>query len=95
VVNGLQRVRILVQGQVQGVGFRFFAQHAALSMRLTGYIKNCSDGSVALEAQGTEAAVEELVRVLEQGPRLAQVERLQVTPLAVRTGEEGFEIRFN
>lgn len=94
-VSEMKRVRILVLGEVQGVGFRFFTQHAAQQQGLTGFVKNCPDGSVVLEAQGPETAVEELVRVLEQGPRLAQVERVQVTPLEVRPGEAEFKIRFN
>lgn len=93
-VSKLKRVGVEILGQVQGVGFRYFAQHAAQGRHLTGFVKNCSDGSVALEAQGPEAAVEDFVRVLEQGPRLAMVERVLVTPRELQAGETGFEIRF-
>ncbi|MEW6516584.1 MAG: acylphosphatase [candidate division FCPU426 bacterium] len=91
----MQRVRITVIGGVQGVGFRFFAQREAQNRQLTGYVKNCPDGSVVLEAQGKPSALEALALSLEHGPRMARVERVQVSPKAVCPGEMEFEIRFD
>jgi acylphosphatase len=44
--------RWLIRGRVQGVGFRYFAQHAASSLDLTGYARNLDDGSVEVYAAG-------------------------------------------
>ena len=46
------RIKVLVSGHVQGVGFRFFTQYEASLLNLTGFVKNLSDGNVYLEAQG-------------------------------------------
>ena len=53
-------------GNVQGVGFRYFAQCAAQKLGLTGWVANNWDGSVTLEAQGERAALDELVPMIER-----------------------------
>ena len=54
-------------GNVQGVGFRYFAQCAAQKLGLTGWVANNWDGSVTLEAQGERAALDELVPMQSLG----------------------------
>ena len=51
------RKRMVFQGRVQGVGFRWHARHAALALGLTGWVKNEYDGSVTMEIQGSEAGI--------------------------------------
>jgi acylphosphatase len=70
------RLSAKVQGQVQGVGFRYWAHHTA--QRLTGvgggYVKNLSDGSVEVEAEALERApLQALLAELHRGPAQAQV----------------------
>ena len=53
--EGTVRRRYSIEGQVQGVGFRYRARYAAQSLGLTGWVENEDDGSVTLEVQGDPA----------------------------------------
>lgn len=68
------RVRLLVSGRVQGVGFRWFVREAARQQRLAGWVRNRPDGSVELEAAGDDAAFRAFVETLRQGPPGARVD---------------------
>ena len=87
------RIHATVRGRVQGVGYRFFARRVALEARLTGWVRNCSDGSVELEAQGERPHLEALAARLEQGPALAQVTAVALSERPLQHGEQGFEVR--
>ncbi len=65
--------RWVVRGSVQGVGFRFFVQHKATSLGLTGWARNLDDGSVEVYATGTETQLGELAAALHSGPKMAEV----------------------
>ena len=65
--------RWIVRGEVQGVGYRYFAQLAATSLNLTGYAQNLDDGSVEVYAAGTPDALNEFAGVLRRGPRYSDV----------------------
>jgi acylphosphatase len=65
--------RWFVRGRVQGVGYRYFAQHAATGLGLAGYARNLDDGRVEVYAVGPEAKLSELAGVLFRGPRWADV----------------------
>lgn len=60
-----------VHGRVQGVGFRYTTQHEAQRLGLTGYAKNMDDGSVEIVACGESDQVEQLMRWLKAGARVA------------------------
>ena len=66
-------VRILIRGQVQGVGFRRAAQRRALSLGLTGWVRNLGDGSVEVFATGPETPVNALLRWCSSGSERARV----------------------
>lgn len=72
------RRRIIVQGRVQGVGFRYSLAQAAWSRGVAGWAGNRADGTVEAVFEGEPEAVESLVRFSEQGPRGAKVDRLEV-----------------
>ena len=80
-------------GTVQGVGFRYYARAAALHLGLTGWVANNWDGSVTLEAQGTRAALDELVPTIERANRWARIEGVEVTDLPAEDREYGFTVR--
>src|SRR5205823_14963945 len=85
------RVRVRVEGTVQGVGFRPYVYRLAREMRLAGFVLNDSRG-VLLEVEGDPAAVEALVRRLEpEAPPLASIDRLETERLEAR-GVSGFRI---
>jgi acylphosphatase len=68
--------KYLISGRVQGVGFRFFAERWANQLGLSGYVKNCWDGTVEAYAVGDAAALEEFKSRLAEGPRSARVDSI-------------------
>jgi acylphosphatase len=68
--------RFLVEGEVQGVGFRYFVRHRATALGLGGRVRNLPDGSVEVVAQGSPRALAELEAALWRGPSLARVARV-------------------
>lgn len=63
----------MISGTVQGVGYRYFAQHAAAKLKVGGYVKNLRDGRVEVFVMGTQQQLRELRTVLERGPRFSNV----------------------
>jgi len=76
-----RRVKVLVYGVVQGVGFRYSTQREADRLGLVGHASNLSDGSVEVVAQGESAAIDKLLAWLRIGPRFAEVDKLQISEL--------------
>jgi len=72
------RVRVGVEGRVQGVNFRSFTSEHARRLGLKGYVKNLPDGSVEAVIEGDPGGVESLVEVLRKGPPAAHVTGLRV-----------------
>jgi len=70
----------LVSGEVQGVGFRFFAQRVAARHQVVGYVRNLPDGRVEVIAHGEPDALDALERWLWQGPPAAEVEGVERAP---------------
>ena len=88
------RRRLEITGRVQGVGFRYFALQAARRHGVVGFVENRRDGSVQCEAQGSEAAIQALVRELREGPGFSRVEHVAEEQVEVEEpGEAVFEIR--
>ncbi len=65
--------RYVVRGRVQGVGFRWFVEREAHILGISGWVRNNSDGSVEVLAQGTREQLLGLRSRLRQGPRAARV----------------------
>lgn len=74
----------VVEGRVQGVGFRLFVEGAALELGLKGYVCNRRDGSVEVHAEGKEEILERLRLELEKGPMAARVTRVAESPVPLR-----------
>ena len=66
-------VHLFVRGRVQGVFYRASAQKMGESLELSGWVKNCGDGSVEIHAEGNRDQLEELIAWCRQGPPLASV----------------------
>ena len=80
--SGVAR-RFLIRGEVQGVGYRFFAQRAAARHQVVGYIRNCADGTVEALVEGPANSVEAFKHDLATGPQWAvvkQVEEISLEP---------------
>ena len=75
--------RFLIAGDVQGVGYRFFAMRAAARHQVKGTVKNLSDGSVEVIAEGDRDAMDEFKMDLATGPIFATVSSLDEIDLPV------------
>lgn len=73
------RLHAYISGRVQGVAFRFFAQHEARVLGLTGWVRNLYDGRVEVVAEGERERLEQFLAELKKGPRLARVEKVEIT----------------
>jgi len=69
---------ILVNGRVQGVGFRYYCYQQATQLGLVGWVKNNRDGSVSAWAQGSKTDIDQLVGALKDGPTAAYVQDVDV-----------------
>lgn len=90
----MRRVRLLVEGRVQGVGFRYSACSEARRLHLGGWVGNRCDGSVEIEAEGEDNAVDALVSWCQRGPALAKVVRVEtLSSEFVADAQEQFFVR--
>jgi acylphosphatase len=85
---------IIVEGRVQGVGYRNFAQRRGMQLGLAGYVMNLKDGRVRARVEGRRDVIEELVRALEKGPPLSRIDRVVVRWLPASGRFAGFDIRY-
>jgi len=86
------RKHIVFYGSVQGVGFRWRAKNAAEHFSCTGWVRNEWDGSVSMEIQGTEEAIESVILAIEKGT-FVHIENMDMKDIPVVDGEYGFETR--
>lgn len=81
-----------ISGLVQGVFFRAQAKEKALELGLTGFAENLPDGSVHIEAQGPEEALNSFIAWCRTGPIMARVEKIEITEGQLKSFS-GFEVR--
>jgi len=81
-------------GRVQGVGFRYFVQEKAQKLKLKGWVRNCSDGSVELEAFGERKVLEEFLKELQPANWLARVDRVEKNYCRKKSSEAEFSVKF-
>ena len=91
--SGAVRLTARVHGEVQGVGYRYFARRTALALGLRGYARNLADGTVEVIAEGTRATLEELLRRLERGPSAAEVRQVETAWDDASGMFTGFQVR--
>ncbi|MBI4238552.1 MAG: acylphosphatase [Deltaproteobacteria bacterium] len=82
----MPRLQLQISGHVQGVFYRTHTCDKARRLGLTGWVRNCADGSVAVCAEGERAALEKLLTACYRGPTNARVDRIEPT-WSVETGE--------
>jgi acylphosphatase len=80
-------LHFLVQGRVQGVGFRWFVHREASELELRGWVRNTEDGHVEVVAAGEMPDLDELRASLKRGPRGSRVDRVIEHALEEREGE--------
>ncbi len=88
------QIRLNIRGRVQGVFYRVSARQEALRLGLTGWIRNCPDGTVELLAQGPRALCDELLRYCHEGPPGASVDEIDVSWGEPSAEYVGFDVRY-
>ena len=92
--TNIHRVRMIVFGDVQVVGFRFSCIEVARGLGLTGWVRNNPDGSVEIAAEGEREKLENLISWAKKGPPFAKVAKIQFD-WEEGTGEfSGFDVRY-
>ncbi len=87
------RARVVISGRVQGVFFRAYAREQAQRLRLSGWIRNCPDGTVEAVSEGTKEDIEEFIRWCHQGPSSARVENVTIDWEPYRGEFQSFGVR--
>ena len=85
--------RYRVRGRVQGVGFRFFTERAALREGLHGWVRNAADGAVEIEAEGEAEAMARFEAQIGVGPMGARVDDVEMEALVPQGRATGFMTR--
>ncbi|MBN1301592.1 MAG: acylphosphatase [Melioribacteraceae bacterium] len=88
------RVEIVVNGLVQGVGFRYFVLREAQALGLTGYVKNLYSGEVYTVAEGEKGIMAEFIKKIRTGPMYSDVRGASVKWTEFQNEFKRFEIRY-
>lgn len=80
------------RGSVQGVGFRYRAEHAANLLGVTGWVRNDPDGAVSMEIQGTEEQIDRLIVMVEKGSFI-HIQNIEAKSIGLVEDEYGFHTR--
>jgi acylphosphatase len=83
-----------IRGDVQGVGYRFFAQRAAARHQVVGYVRNMADGAVEVLAEGPSGNVDAFKHDLATGPRFSVVEQVEEVNLEPTGAHSSFRIEY-
>lgn len=75
------RYHIIIYGDVQGVGFRYFTRKNAFLYNINGWVRNKSDGTVEIDAEGSEPDMAEFIKVLESGNMNSSIESINIEKL--------------
>ncbi|OIR60886.1 acylphosphatase [Bacillus sp. FMQ74] len=87
--------RIIVDGRVQGVGFRYFVQMEADKRKLAGWVKNRDDGRVEILAEGPDNALQSFVEAVKNGSPFSKVTDIIVTESRSLEGHHRFSIVYS
>lgn len=90
----MKRYHLKVTGRVQGVGFRYRTVIAAQEQQLTGWVRNCQDGSVELEAQGEEAKLARFFQAIGESNYFVRVEQLWKEEMPIKEKEKSFRVEY-
>lgn len=88
----MKALKIKVFGRVQKVGYRNFIFEKAIELSIKGKVENHADGTVYLEAIGTNMQLDELLEWCYKGSPISKVERIEVEPLVSKTSYSEFII---
>ena len=89
-----KQLLITVKGKVQGVFFRATTRDKAESLSLKGWVKNNSDGTVNILAQGNQEKIDQFLNWCKEGPQSAKVENISTMVPETQEQLDSFEIRY-
>ena len=72
----MECIRVVIEGRVQGVGFRYHTCAEARALGVNGWVRNCPDGRVEAEFEGSEDALQAMLAWCQRGPAMARVSRV-------------------
>jgi len=84
--------RVRIEGRVQGVCFRYYTEQEANRLGITGWVRNCSDGSVEALICGDEQPLQMMLAWLKHGPSSAVVSQTKVEPITAEPIPTSFRI---
>jgi len=87
------RLHAIIEGRVQGVGFRMFVFDNARALGVTGWVRNRWDGTVEVVAEGERQTLGRLLNILRRGPRASFVTAIKPTWLAATNEFTTFHVR--
>lgn len=90
----MERMEAIVRGRVQMVMYRDFVQRKASGLKLVGSVRNLTDGTVHVIAEGPREALDALIQKLWKGPLLARVEGVDVSWLPITNTFSNFAISY-
>ena len=90
----MKKIRAIVSGRVQGVGFRIYTRTQARQLGVKGYVRNLSSGEVEIVACGEPENIDTLIEWAKSGSPSAVVNNLKVDVVTDVEEFEGFEIRY-
>ncbi|MGG7142561.1 acylphosphatase [Clostridium nigeriense] len=88
----MTRYYIVVDGRVQGVGFRYYCQMNASNLNLTGWIRNMDNGMVEMEIQGDEKILFKFISIINKGNYFIRVTSLSKKVINILPNETKFKI---
>lgn len=91
----MKEMRVIrIHGKVQGVGYRFFATRVARRLGLKGHVQNLRDGTVEAIVEGESQAIDDWIEELREGPRYAEVSRIDQEKREFRGSYGDFDVKF-
>lgn len=88
------RYSIIVDGRVQGVGFRYFTQMMAMKYNLTGWCKNLYNGKVQIEVQGLKENLMNFISAIKKGNNFSRIDNMDLNELSVKDDEKKYRIAY-
>ncbi|NME83073.1 acylphosphatase [Clostridium sp. SM-530-WT-3G] len=88
------RYSIIVDGRVQGVGFRYFTQMMAMKYNLTGWHKNLYNGKVQIEVQGLKENLINFISAIKKGNNFSRIDNMDLNELSVKDDEKKYRIAY-
>ncbi|MEF9919490.1 acylphosphatase [Anaerorhabdus sp.] len=89
----MKRYFVIVEGQVQGVGFRSYTQLCAIKNNCTGWVRNMDNGMVEIQIQGDEERVDKVLRMLKDGNQFIKISDITMKEIPLISSERSFKYR--